>query len=485
VLYLHLLAALVLTLLGLFWLAILLGNPKPFWTPLRAGLAFAQTGTIIAFLPWMIQLPNQFRYFDAMPASWMTPASLAELCYTFFYWIPIGTPPLPDRRFFHLLIAAGVLAWLIIVIGGSIPWFRRSSATESDNGDTRLRRAVLLGSWVGIGFILLIWGIAALGLAKVFHSSRYTVPAVPILLFALSAWVAKSPPRRAALLIAPLVILSIVGQALTHRRDSTGGMDKAIRGSFAPLLPGAGEPLYLLGYELKPFLTAHLEGFDVRPMKDVVHHPETTDSIVVFIADPWEPAWPLEERLDLSRLENPDLSEKRQQKKSQSLKMFRYEGLHREEWRLFGTRPDQLGAPPSAVAIALPEDQYTFDGWSLLEIGVEQTTFRWSSRNVAVIRFPQPVAKGRYMLHLHGYRQPYPQETVPITIRVRKRETMTQVGPGGFEISAPIRVREGTDVLRVEIECPTWSPAEFTGVQDTRHLGFLFGGAWIEPLKSK
>jgi len=478
VLYLHLLAALVLTMLGLAWIAIVATRRGRLLTPLRLGLGLAQAVAAIAFVPWLLQLRYQLSYLQNTPTPWMTPATPQELASVFFYWMPWGMHPTVEGGWLTAMWVGGGVA-MACALMAALPWKRAPLAPA-------MRRALALGLWVGAGYIITIWSIAALDIAKVFHASRYTVLGAPMLMAAVAAGTAARGWRVGLLALAPLLILSAFGTAGNLRREGGGGVGAMLRELGAPVLPPEGERLYVLGYDLAPYMKEPLRGFELRPIADVVSHPADSDSISILATDPWQGVWPFHERLALAKIATAGFSESRSDRTSGDQRIFRFDGLNREHWAAMfdPARQPRFAEARGAVSTAAPETQRARDGWSLLEFGSDFSTFRWSTEQRTVLRFDRQLEAGEYVIRLAGFRQPYPTSEATLVVGMGPSPLLsTQRPAGAFELTIPLRLDAPAEELELWVDCPTWVPADHFETADSRRLGFLFSGAWVVPAR--
>ncbi|MBI1291223.1 hypothetical protein GC173_08255 [bacterium] len=123
------------------------------------------------------------------------------------------------------------------------------------------------------------------------------------------------------------------------------------------------------------------------------------------------------------------------------------------------------------------------DGWSVVEIGSDLTTFRWGANDRVGIRFEGDLAPGKYQVRMQGFRQPYPTETVEF----RAGRLSSGLAPysgtmpnGYFDLRIPFELKAPLANPQLWIDSPTWSPKDFEDSPDGRTLAFLFSLAWIE-----
>jgi hypothetical protein len=290
---------------------------------------------------------------------------------------------------------------------------------------------------------------------------------------------------RAAAALAFWIVAGLVGQALAIRQAVPAGGLAAFRPQVEALAAGTGGKLFVTPSELAPFVRRTFAGFDLRPLEELACSPP--EAALVLDVNPWPS---LDRTRDLvmtqaigagqlaAGVERRDFSDPQT-----TATLFRLEDLDRglaAELCRRGFRPTAT-APADAIAAAEPEDQLAGDGWSYLELeGLEAR--RWGTRPRVRIRFDRVVPPGRYLLHLRGARQPYPDEvaTLAVLMAGTSLDAELPVAPGPIELSLPVEIgRSRRPVL--SIGHPTWSPAAEMGSNDPRRLSFLFDAAWLAP----
>ncbi|MBI1293150.1 hypothetical protein GC173_18240 [bacterium] len=364
-LWLHLLSAVVLTMLGMAWLFLLVVRRGPWLSPLRLGLGIAQALAAFSFVPWLVQLKYQLRYLSNAPTPWMSPADWPHLGYVFAYWIPWGD----EGALYPAALVAGSLALLLPAALALVGWLRVDAKPTSPV----LGRAAALGLWVGAGFVVAIWVVSYLGLAKVFHGPRYTVLTVPALLVALAAMAVlgarklmASETAADALALAailPLLVLSTTGTLRNHSKEGAGGLPGELHAAAPEALPREGEHLYVLGSEVIPYMPQTLAKFRPLPIEAITHLPEGTKGLTVLATDHWESIWPFRDRLARAMILNGKAAESGfEVAVGNSFTLLRVDGIDQEKWaRLFeqGIHAERT-LPAGALALALPEHQPIF-----------------------------------------------------------------------------------------------------------------------------
>ena len=295
-------------------------------------------------------------------------------------------------------------------------------------------------------------------------------------------------PIRAAAILAPWLLASLLGQLLAIRQEATPGGLVAFRPQVRELASGTGqdaEPvLYVTPSVLAPFVRRTFADFDLRPVEEMVC--SGSANALVLDVNPW-PALDRSRDLVLARaIGSGRLAAKvttRHWRDAQTTAdLYRLDGiddgLARELCRR-GLAP-LTAVPADAVAAALPGAQLSADGWSYVELDPELRARRWATRPAVRVRFDRAVPAGSYLLHLRANRQPFPHETVPLELDLDAAGLHTEVAApaGPVDLTLPVTFRHRLRPV-LWVRHPVWSPADALGTGDRRQLSLLFEAAWL------
>jgi hypothetical protein len=310
----HLLSGLVLACLGLVWAALAWRRTRRLRT--LAPAVAAHAAALLAFLPWLVQVPRQLAYLERVGTDWMTPATVGNLLLTLVWWLPFGRLHAPTTPAFEGLLPMGIASLALPVAGwvafrwtrwargrrGPVPEDRAVSepagVTETDGEASRLERGAVLGLGAGLLFVLLLWGLARSGLAPVFHGPRYPLMASAAWAGGLACLAAAAARRglhrrraRAVLawgLMAPWLAAGLIGPIWSGASENRTGLASA-------LAPFARDPaladLYVMPPEILPFFRGQLSGFRVHPIEqlpcDTAARPGLQLRTAVLALNPW------------------------------------------------------------------------------------------------------------------------------------------------------------------------------------------------------
>jgi hypothetical protein len=484
----HLLSALVFLLLCiLFVILAWRQRSAAFW----AGGAIALLLGALSFLPWSLNVLASIGSLKASAVTWMTPATVPNLLSVFYYWYPFGRVGGPGRLSLDVVGAASIL----LPLAASFAVVRRKRGA----GNPLLFFAATAGLGIAVAFVVSLWLLQRFGLLTAFYAPRYPSLTAGLWAAGLAAtalWSAERAARGrwlAWLLLAPWILVSIIGQLWAIRTEREGGL-RAMRTRFASTLPPTGADLYVMPSELRPFYRATFADFHLRPIEalpcDLADRPRHDMATVLDVN-----FWHLFDRprdliaRDLlargalaARTDSVAFPDWRREHVA-----YRLEGIdHSAAERLCrqgGLRPAPRPIPPSAVAIALPEDQEFHLGWSFAEVAPDLAIRRWMSRESSDLRFDRALAPGDYMLHLRGYNPAYPCSPAVITVRVPGERAIAScnAAQGELALDVPFALSKRRSPLTVRLTRPTWSPKTATAANDARRLAALFDYAWVEP----
>ncbi len=479
----HLLSALVFLLLCILF-AVLAWRQRT--------MAFAACGAIalalgaLSFLPWSFKILASIGFLKTSTVTWMTPATFPNLFSVFYYWYPFGRIGAPG----HLSLDAWGVSSFLVPLAASIALARRRRGEPNP----LLLLVGAAGLTLSLAFVVCLWLLQRFGLMTVFYAPRY--PALTVGLWAaglaaIALWSSERAALRrstAWLLLAPWLLASIAGQLWAIRTERQGGL-REMRARFAPYLPPSGGDLYVMPSELRPFFRATFADFRLRPIEALPCDLVRLHGATVLDLNFWHL---LDRPRDLIAREL--LGKDTFAARTDSLAfpdwrpdyaIYRLEGIDRpaaERLCRQGLRPAPRPIPPSAVAVALPEQQEYHRGWSFPEVAPDLAIRRWMSREASDLLFDRALPPGAYLLHLRGYNPGYPASPETITIRVPGESTVAsrKAAEGELALDVPFVLSKRRSPLIIRLTRPTWSPKAATGANDARVLAALFEYAWVE-----
>ncbi|MCL5271171.1 MAG: hypothetical protein M1457_11645, partial [bacterium] len=309
-LWLHLLSAIVLALLGLWWLAAVLRGRLGRSHPFVEGGALAQATVLVVALPVVYRATAHVHYLQSIPLPWMTPATPGNLLRVFALWYPLGRGitglnnggvaaalpvalpvELPEGVAGALGVALALLGVATLVVPlGALGWarLRRPGGERRDAAPRSLALAGLGGSAL---FVAALWILDRLGGLQVFHGPRYTVLANPLWAAGLAGLACRAAARsgatirRAWLLMLPWLACGLAGQALAVRTDA---LLRSVRTELRRALPPPGATIYVTPAELLPDHARLLPEYRLRPLLDLMRLPPGTPEVdILRIYHPW------------------------------------------------------------------------------------------------------------------------------------------------------------------------------------------------------
>jgi hypothetical protein len=479
----HLLSALVFFLLCILF-AVLAWRQRT--------MVFAAFGTIalllaaLSFLPWSLRVLAGIGSLKASAVTWMTPATFPNLLSVFYYWYPFGRVGGPGHLWLDIVGASS----LLLPVAASVALARR----RRGEANPLLFLAAAAGLTIPLAFVVLLWLLQRFGFMTVFYAPRYPSLTAGLWAAGLAATALWSSERAAFrrsiawLLLAPWVLASIAGQLWAIRTEREGGL-REMRTRFAPYLPPSGGDLYVMPSELRPFFRATFADFRLRPIEALPCDLEHLRAAAVLDLNFWHL---LDRPRDLiardlfgkgalaARTETLAFPDWRH-----DYAVYRLEGIDRsaaERLCREGFRPAPRPIPPSAAAVALPQDQEYHRGWSFPEVAPDLAIRRWMSREASELLFDRPLPPGAYLLHLRGYNPGYPASPETITVRVPGESAVAsrEIAEGEFALDVPFALSKRRSPFAVCLTRPTWSPKTATGANDARVLAALLEYAWVE-----
>jgi hypothetical protein len=492
-LWTHLLSAVALLFLGLFWVVLVLFSRNWKGAFFLGGLA-SYSAAVLAFVPWLLRVHQQLNYLSGTDTPWMTPPTVENLLRVYTFWHSFGRfDPAVEGAWlpvtilsFLVLAPLAALAASLLLSRDRIPW--------------RDWVIPLGGLAVATCYVTTIWLFTRLGIAKVFHGPRYPVLTLPIWYFAMVglslAAVARLGFSRwmALLLVAPILAMGVAGLYATERRSSERGRRAQIA-ELASLLPPEGTILHVSPTSLTPYLEEIFPRHVLRPIEDIGHHTEEDGMIDIVLLKYWMHIQDGKSRLLYDLLEQGSLgSSARVVHLTENRKDLSDFSLHRLvdvdddliDRILHG--PDNIGPLPlgEALSVASPEDQLFFDGFSTLDLADDGLVFCWAAGRESRIRFDTPISPGDYLVTVVIGREPFPEPMAEVALRFEEEGTVIRetLAEGRHVLQFPFTVTRHHQRPTLRLLHPTWRPSDHIEVsEDTRRLTFRFLGATIHPAK--
>lgn len=487
-LWVHLLSAIALAWLSLLWAALLVRR-RQCQQPFLAGALLGHLVPILVFVPWLLRLKEQLEFLGRSQPEWMTPPTWANLSWVFTFWYPfgrLGEPFSPENRWLVPLGLVAVLAPLAALLS------RRTSESRFPF------QLAALGLGTSALFVLTLWTLDRLDLAHTFHGPRYPLLTANLfaagLVFALVRATSRSKRTGlwSVLLLFPWLLSSALGQGILAARESRWGLPNLLPQMDA-LMPEKGERIYVMPSELIPYVRRSLRKYEIHRIEDLPC--EARGSAAVLDVNFWKNIDRPRDHLVRYLIESSALADAESQRKfpepGRAYALYRLEGLHEERLqelcsRGFSSRfaRELQGASSRALA----ENQYNTTYWSFVETNPRLEISRWSISARTPVIFDKPLAAGKYVLHVRGYRAPQPVDPCKMSFKLRARGDLaasSSVGSGPFELVFPVRLERPLKRPILFVEHALWSPAEVSDSNDTRQLSFLFYAAWFESTSGK
>ncbi|MCP4548516.1 MAG: hypothetical protein GY835_18830 [bacterium] len=488
-LWTHLLSTIALGLLFLLWIGFFVRRrhmiPAFAWGGLGAHLV-----VVLGFLPWLARIGRQLGYLERSAPDWMTPPTVANLFRVFTFWYPFSRIGDPTSEGNGVLVPLGVVA-----VGLPLAAALWAACLRSEQGaGSFTARAAILATAVAFGFVTVLWGLHRLGITYTFHGPRYPALTANLwaaglgLLAVFSAGRLRAKRGLAVALVAPWLICSALGQWILAGREAQWGL-ASWEGRLGGLFPQPGAAIYVMPSELIPFYRRSLSKYALRRIDDLPCDGKTLKTATVVNVNFWSGLDRPRDHLLRHLIETSTVAKHVVRKgfpeRQKDYTMYRLEEIH----------PDVMGGLcedgvlskadrtlAGAASRALPEYQIAGAHWSFLEIRPELETSRWSTAQATPVVFDQALAAGDYILHLTGYRSPYPHE--PLMMRVSLDDatnSFEEPVPGGaFHLRFPVQLRAANQRPVVMVEHDTWRPADYSSSNDERTLSFLLLAGWFE-----
>jgi hypothetical protein len=491
-LWLHLLCSLVIFLLGLLWIWMSWEKGAlrhPFF---RLGLV-AQVIAALGFVPWLLVLPDQLEYIHDLGTSWMSKPTGMNFLFVFLYWLPHGRLSAPDQLLQIAPFRAMALLQLLPAALGVVAVLRlRGQAATRE-----LALHATAGLLIPFVFVCILWGLAWFDLARGFEGARYPALALPIWTMGLCAaailgtrswrWPAVWP----WVLAYPWVTLGLAGEHVGFAADE--GRAASFAATQREAVEFSGEdPIYVAPSLLLPCARDLFPGASFSPIEQLGDLGADTGRVRILFCEDWMHIQDTSIVLMNSMIKTGKLADSNtvlgipSSSDNPILRVRSIEGNLKLETIRRMAKGDVVRTQPEfsrAISVALPEKQYTTDGYQTIEVTSEFLPLRWTRTPEVRIRFDRPIPKGRYNLFLSCYRQPCPSETVEMTFRFEgsSRVYRTSPGSGAMAIQVPFEAEATLDEPVLHVTHPVWQPREcIEGSTDPRRLGFYFGHAWIE-----
>jgi hypothetical protein len=483
----HHLAALVLGLLGMAWLAGEVCARRWRRSSFAVGFA-AQAVAAGSAVPLAVDITRQVAHVAAQPA-WTTPATTWNLLGSFTYWIPfgrVGAPQWPSSAAPMLLGALSLAVPVVVWASAS----RRPASSAPDTCRQTQRWLAVTGLGVAVAYTLLTWSIDRWMGLQLFHAERYTMPVAALyatglaMAACLAAQAFGGATRLALGLLAPWLACAAIGHAWVIRIENDHGLGKWLPEA-VDLLPGPGAPLYAGPEPLLPMFRSSLAAFDVRPLRAIGQHPAGVDEATVLHLSLWS-VDPPAEVFFWTLLVNDRLAAHRVERMlptgGRDFRIVQLRQLDRDliaRHAAHGFEPDAR-IPAEALSAASPLLQRRRLGWAILEVNEQGEPFRWGRREEVTVHFDRPVAPGRYRLHLHGVRPAAPTETAAMALRLHGTDWQRtlNVPPGPFELDLRIELDHPLSPPVLHITHPVWTMQDLGIRRDSRPFSFVLMRAW-------
>ncbi|MCP4661858.1 MAG: hypothetical protein GY856_41170 [bacterium] len=488
-LWTHLLSTIALGLLLLLWIGVFVRRrhltPAFAWGGLAANLV-----AVMGFLPWLAMIGRQLGYLQRSAPDWMTPPTVANLFRVFTFWYPFSRIGDPTSEGNGLLVPLGIVA---VCLPLAAALWAASRGSEQGNGSFAGRAAVLAMA-AAFGFVTVLWGLHRFGFTYTFHGPRYPALTANLwaaglgLLAVFSVGRLRAGRGLAVALVAPWLISSALAQWILVGREAQWGLANW-EGRLAGLFPEPGAAIYVMPSELIPFYRRSLAKYTIRRIDDLPCDGKAMANATVVNVNFWSGLDRPRDHLLRHLIESSSAAEHVARKgfpeRQKDYTMYRIEGIRSEfmaELCETGVSSKAERTLAGAASKALPEDQVAGAQWSFLEMRPDLETSRWATAQSTPVVFDQALAAGDYILHLSGYRSPYPRE--PLTMRLSLDDETPHfeepVRNGMFHLRFPVHLRNAHHRPVVVVEHDTWRPADYYTSNDRRTLAFLLLAGWFE-----
>lgn len=501
VFYTHSLSTIHLGVFGLIFLALLARDRAA-----RRELAWrgaALTGILtLCCAPWLRLMFSQTALLNE--ERWLGWAQWSHLRATLFWYMPLGpwSVKLEEQFWPWLLMPVVALALLLLGVNAwrtrKLPLATEGAPPGATLGQDRL---LLLAATMATAPILLTFTLSHLGIAKVFLGNRYNLIPAPFIVLTLVGLLLRigGARRRACALSLLLALWAGCTGLLIRQRlvefDILAPVARVDPGILQPenrvawnnpmALPWLGkcngpqrigsaedylegrarlgehETLYLLTHLALDTDYSGLLHPSSHLLREIMKRRGITDHYVRVKEGAWDGVWRLS-AADTSAL-------------AADLKAARA--------RIEARRHAFAGGQ---VLLADEEFFYATHGWGALAYGPELLPERWTEGPHPNLSWPGPPRAGQYRLRLL-LRRPHPFPTKEVTVRYRlpgqKAWSEQRCGPGKVTIEGEVRVKTPGERLRLELQTPTWCPAEcLDNPMDGRHLGVVFEALELQPM---
>ncbi|MCC6547967.1 hypothetical protein IT570_12445 [Candidatus Sumerlaeota bacterium] len=491
--WLHLLSAIAMFCLGLLWIAMMLVAG---WRSRFARQGFvAHVLAVASFVPWLFHLHMQLEYLQGINVWWMSPPTGQNLFAVFTLWFPYG------RR--GSVSDTWASPWLVMMSMATIAPVLLAAARVLFSELYFRRRALLCavaGLAVSVMYVVALFWLAACGVAQVFDGARYTLIALPVYLFGISAAAAIVAEQRQSASVAAMaacagwLVMAAGGTSRQWAKDekTATAVRELIAGKDAQ---HAGKQAYIAPVELIPYMRHYFDPMKTVPITELKNLSDDEEELQLLLSTQWINVQSPSILLLTKMIETGRMADEYHSvpvggsATFATHSLFTFRGhLKHEAFRnaAAGTVSRTEEYFTNAVSLAFPEQQYMSDGYQGIEVTNEAAPMRWTRESMVRMRFDRAIAPGRYLLKLGLYRQPYPTETVTMQFQVEgeptKYEAVARDGASTLEV--PIDVEKPHEQLIMAVTHPIWQPAKMIkDAKDRRSLGFYFQHAIIESRK--
>jgi len=498
-LYVHTLVSLYLGAFGLIFLLE--------WTLARTDQSklflLGATGlalSVLAFLPWLPTLLEQRDFINTQTQSWLLWARWRDLPATFFCALPLG-PIVAVSEFARWAMGASGLFFFSLL--GLLTLRRRSglrsAAFQSPQSPSppRFDRLLLYSAVLSVCPIMTAFFISNFHIARIFLGYRYNLLAAPffnLLLLGLFFRIPRSWLRTS--LFCALLTISALASVWTLWQKTITQNEFAPLGAREPALLEPGSRVYWTDSAVLPWLS-RCGTLKLGSMEEALANTQTSGGPATCYFATCAPTGAFSGPGAGSTLVLENILERRKQPRinTKGLSMWSH------VWRL---RAADLGAVAAEYRAAcqaietrrnaiaggqtLLADDPAFDrgrGWSDLELGAPTLLSRRTQGRRQRLEWSGPDKAGTYRLKMTFWRyQPFPEKVVLVRYRLPGQSAWqaqpASVGP--LEIEAAIRTTRPGEKLCLELETPTWIPAErLPGSDDRRPLGINFVSLELRP----
>jgi hypothetical protein len=508
----HLLAGVVVFVLGLWWaievaaLARREGAGRAWRSSLAIGGLAAQGVVALGFAPWLAEYRNQVGNLIGARRDWMTPPTLVNYLKVFALWYPWGghegMEGLPPAAFWSWASAIGCVT--VLAPAGGVLWAwrcwrrGRGDAAQSEGAATgAARRLAMAGCGVAMANVAIQWVVDRLGIQFIFHGPRYPIFTNAMWgagLAGLAIWAAALGARRvggvlAWALLAPWVAVNWTGMAIDSLRERQSNIVKAVA-SPELRMPPPGAALFVLPGELTPYFKRALSSWKVMPIEDLARVPDGASGIHFFLITSI-PTFDLEQEAALTafigsgKLGHAEIFRPADNHNYLSARVDGFRAAGARELAEAGYRARAVPAPPGTLELSAPSQWRQRDGWNATEIDGGLNPYRWTIAPTAKIRLARPIGPGRVIVRLQGALptlRDKPTPALKIAIEGEPGSAFIESpGGGAFDCAVELTPARRHPSPTIDFDYPTFRPSDMnmaTG-DDRRARGFALHMAAI------